>query len=278
MNEKYYNMEKYFYEEKMYFDYEITFNGTAFKVHLKLLSKFFTYFEPLEEQKFKEKKSLVVNHKKLCGNLLDASYFNDMLKFIYLNNDHDMKIFVNDKNIIDLIEYTRLFKYFGFKGEIETIKEKIKQKILDIKPIDVCNKIYQSTIQKCGGGYSSTFSSSWIGCYATSTVNLIPTLDPCKKAMVTLYNKQEKINFMYLIELLNIFEKEDDEFKYKLIGISTLKIKNMIQLPKEYQKIAMMSYCLEEFNDGNEEDNDETDTKSSKKNNKKTKQEEKIQK
>lgn len=178
----------------------------------------------------------------MCGNLLDASFFNDMFKFIYLNNDHDMKIFVNDKNIIDLIEYTRLFKYFGFKGEIETIKEKIKTKILDIEPISICSKIYQVTIQKCGG-------NGYHGCYATLTVNLNPSLDPCKKAMVTLYDKQEKINFMYLNELLNIFNTEVDIFKYKLIGISVLKLKDMIKLPKEYQKIAMMSYCLEEFSD-----------------------------
>lgn len=240
-------MKKYFSEGKIYPDYEIIFNGTIFNVHIKLLSEYFAYFEPLEEQMFREKKSLVINHKNLCNYNPDAFYFESMLRFIYLNNDHNVEKFVSDKNIIDLIEFIRLFNYFGFKGNIETIVKKIKEKILSINSINIYDKICQATIHKCGGGYIQFNSTSWKSCHATSTINLNPSLNLYKKALVLFYDKKECINLEYLLELFDIFKAEEDEFKYKLVGISTLNLEDIIKLPKEYQKIAMMSYCLEEF-------------------------------
>lgn len=114
--------------------------------------------------------------------------------------------------------------------------------------INICDNFCQATIN--GSGYRSNSSSfNWHSCYATGTVGMKPSLDPYKNVLVLFYDKEEHIDVKYLFELLNIFNAERDEFKYKLIFQSTLNFEDMIELPKEYQKIAMMSYCFGEFND-----------------------------
>lgn len=66
-----------------------------------------------------------------------------------------------------------------------------------------------------------------------------------EQTLLIVYHKTEHIDLKYLFEILEIFKNNSNEFIFKIVAISKLKLSN------PYQKIAVMSYCLEEFNDNN---------------------------
>ncbi len=214
-------MQKYIFEEKLYSDYQIIFNGSSFLVHIKLLSNFFSYFRSIGKKEFNEKNQLIINHHKINGDILEPIYFQNLLEFIYFNEEGKIIQFINDKHINDIVEYNILFNYFGYVGDLSFLKKLMEIKIdkLFLLKTDLLN-IIEST------NYSKKNSN------------------PKKSNIVYICPKQIEIDYRYLITLLDFFNEKSEEFKFNLVSMASLDITDIIKLEKKYQKIAMISCCF----------------------------------
>jgi hypothetical protein len=234
------------FKEGLYSDFKVIFNGKKFDVHFEYLKDVSGYFLNIKSNNFKEQKnkSVVINHRKVSGDLLESDFFGELLEMLYYNKN--INEIINNKSIIDTIEYIKLCDYFVIEDNtVKNIKPILKEKINKYTCKTLIDNVYNINDTKhtykdnCG---------SYCRAYMTGSVNIKSKFENTKtiaEEICKIYDPIEDLDYNYTNYLLELFADESFDFRRKIIGISNLKIGDLIRFDPIYHEVAASTYLFQ---------------------------------